>query len=78
MGRVIGIGGVLRARDPFRVSDLDAMVKRLRAAGVDVRPQGREYPNGRFAERTDLADNPIQLCEPNAPSLARDPASAKR
>jgi len=62
----------------FRVSDLDGMVKRLRAEGIEVRPHDRGYPNGRFAELTDPEGNPIQLWEPNAASLARDPGSAER
>jgi glyoxylase I family protein len=56
----------------FRVSDLDAMVADLRAAGIDVRPHDRDYPNGRFAELTDPEGNPVQLWEPNEASLARD------
>jgi hypothetical protein len=32
-----------------------------------------EYPNGRFAELEDPEGNRIQLWEPNAASLARDP-----
>jgi glyoxylase I family protein len=60
----------------FRVDDLDAMVGQLRAAGIDVSPHDREYPNGRFAELVDPEDNPIQLWEPNAASLARDPDRA--
>ena len=58
----------------FRVSDLDAMVAQLRAAGIDVRPHEHEYPNGRFAELADPEGNRIQLWEPNAASIARDAA----
>ena len=55
----------------FRVGDLDRMIGQLRAAGIDVRPHEREYPNGRFAELADPEGNQIQLWEPNAASLAR-------
>ena len=34
----------------FRVDDLDGVVARLRAAGIDVHTHERDYPNGRFAE----------------------------
>jgi glyoxylase I family protein len=57
----------------FRVDDLDAVVSRLREAGIEVHPHDREYPNGRFAELADPEGNPIQLWEPNAASLTRDP-----
>ena len=57
----------------FRVDDLDGMVERLRAAGIEVEPHEREYPNGRFAELADPEGNRIQLWEPNAASIARDP-----
>lgn len=60
----------------FRVDDLDAIVARLRAAGVPVRPHDESYPNGRFAELEDPEGNHIQLWEPNAGSLARDPGLA--
>lgn len=56
----------------FRVTDLDRMVEQLRAAGIDVRPHDREYPNGRFAELADPEGNRIQLWEPNTAALARD------
>ena len=42
------------------------MIKQLRAAGIDVQPRDREYPNGRFAELEDPEANRIQLWEPNA------------
>jgi predicted enzyme related to lactoylglutathione lyase len=47
------------------------MVEQLRAAGIEVHPHDREYPNGRFAELADPEGNRIQLWEPNAASLAR-------
>src|SRR5262245_27708173 len=57
----------------FRVRDLDPMVAQLRAAGIEVRQHEQEYPNGRFAELADPEGNRIELWEPNAASLARDP-----
>ena len=57
----------------FRVTDLDGAVEELRAAGVRVEPHPVDYPNGRFAELEDPEGNRIQLWEPNAASLARDP-----
>jgi glyoxylase I family protein len=57
----------------FRVDDLDGMVERLRAAGIEVEPHADPYPNGRFAELEDPEGNHIQLWEPNAASVARDP-----
>lgn len=59
----------------FRVEDLDGMVRRLTAAGVAVEPHEHPYPNGRFAELADPEGNRIQLWEPNAASLARDPGA---
>jgi len=57
----------------FRVDDLDGMVERLRGAGIEVEVHDEEYPNGRFAELADPEGNQIQLWEPNAASVARDP-----
>jgi glyoxylase I family protein len=48
----------------FRVSDLDAMVAQLRASGIDVEVDAKEYPNGRFAQLVDPEGNPVQLWEP--------------
>jgi glyoxylase I family protein len=57
----------------LRVDDLDGMVERLRGSGVAVEPHEEVYPNGRFAELEDPEGNRIQLWEPNAASMARDP-----
>jgi glyoxylase I family protein len=57
----------------FRVDDLDGIVERLRATGITVEPHEQEYPNGRFAELADPEGNRVQLWEPNAASLRRDP-----
>ena len=48
----------------FRVRDLDAMVRQLRAAGIDVEVDAEPYPNGRFAQLHDPEGNPVQLWEP--------------
>ena len=42
----------------FRVSDLDAMVAQLRAAGIDVEP-GPDEEAGRFARTWDPEGNPV-------------------
>ena len=57
----------------LRVDDHDGIVAQLRAAGIAVEPHTESYPNGRFAELEDPEGNRIQLWEPNAASLARDP-----
>jgi len=57
----------------LRVDDLDGMIDRLRGAGVAVEAHDESYPNGRFAELGDPEGNRIQLWEPNAASIARDP-----
>ena len=59
----------------FRVDDLDGVVENLRAAGISVEPDAEPYPNGRFAWLEDPEGNRIQLWEPNAAALARDPDS---
>jgi glyoxylase I family protein len=48
----------------FRVRNLDAMVKQLRAAKIEVSVDGEVYPNGRFARLHDPEGNPIELWEP--------------
>ncbi len=57
----------------LRVDDLDAIVECLRAAGIAVEPHADSHPNGRFAELQDPEGNHVQLWEPNAASMARDP-----
>jgi predicted enzyme related to lactoylglutathione lyase len=49
----------------FRVRDLDAMVRQLRAGDVAVEVDPEVYPNGRFARLADPDGNPIQLWEPS-------------
>jgi glyoxylase I family protein len=48
----------------FRVGDLDAMVRQLNAAGIEVKVDPEAYPNGRFARLHDPEGNPIELWEP--------------
>jgi len=55
----------------FRVSDLDAMVVQLRAAGIQVAVEETIYPNGRFAHLVDPEGNPIELWEPNDAAMIR-------
>jgi glyoxylase I family protein len=58
----------------FRVRNLDAMAAQLRAAGIEVKIDPEEYPNGRFARLSDPERNPVELWKPNgrdAPSSAR-------
>ncbi|SLN30056.1 Glyoxalase-like domain protein [Pseudoruegeria aquimaris] len=50
----------------FRVSDMDAMMAQLRAAGIEV-TEGDPMPIGRFARLRDPEGNPIELWEPKAP-----------
>jgi predicted enzyme related to lactoylglutathione lyase len=46
------------------VTDLDAMVEQLRAAGIEVDVDAEVYPNGRFAQLHDPEGNAIQLWQP--------------
>lgn len=48
----------------FRVTDLEAMVAQLRAAGAEVEVDPEEYPNGWFAQTEDPEGNRIQLWQP--------------
>jgi glyoxylase I family protein len=48
----------------FRVKDLDAMVRQLRGAGIDVKIDPEASPIGRFARLHDPEGNPIELWEP--------------
>ena len=55
----------------FRVRDLEAMARQLRADGIEVKVDPQTYPNGRFARIHDPEGNPIELWQPagkNAPS----------
>jgi glyoxylase I family protein len=48
----------------FRVRNLDAMARQLRAAGIEIKIDSQQYPNGRFARLHDPEGNPIELWEP--------------
>jgi predicted enzyme related to lactoylglutathione lyase len=52
----------------FRVRDLDAMVRQLQAAGIEVKVDPETYPNGRFARLHDPEGNPIELWQPAEPT----------
>ena len=47
----------------FRVSDLDAMLKQLRDADIEVKLDPEIHPNGRFARLSDPEGNAIELWE---------------
>ena len=57
----------------FRVLDLDAMVRQLRQAGLDVEVDGARYPNGRFAQLHDPDGNPVQLWQNMPPEDSSGP-----
>ena len=48
----------------FRVRNLEAIVKQLRANGNEVTVDPELYPNGRFARVHDPEGHPIELWEP--------------
>ena len=48
----------------FQVDDLDAMLDRLAAAGVNVDPKRESYDYGRFGWFTDPEGNRVELWEP--------------
>ncbi|MEE4638143.1 MAG: VOC family protein [Wenzhouxiangella sp.] len=50
----------------FRVADLPAMVKQLKASGITI-GDIESHPNGHFARLNDPEGNPIQLWEPVEP-----------
>ena len=50
----------------FRVRDLDAMLKQLRTAGIEVTREEAMEGIGRFARIHDPEGNPIELWEPAA------------
>lgn len=57
----------------FRVSNLDAMVRQLRASHIEVTADPTVYPNGRFARLSDPEGNAIELWEPTRPKSAPQP-----
>ena len=58
----------------FRVADLPAMVRQLRAAGVSVEVDEQVYPNGVFARLQDPDGNPIAIWQPKGHELELPPA----
>ena len=58
----------------FRVRDLDAMVRQLRDAGIEVEINAEKYPNGRFARLADPEGNPIELWESSGREAQTAPA----
>jgi predicted enzyme related to lactoylglutathione lyase len=48
----------------FRVNNLDAMLKQLQNAGVEVMPEITEDSNGRFGRILDPEGNNIELWQP--------------
>jgi predicted enzyme related to lactoylglutathione lyase len=55
----------------FRVRDLDAMTTQLRAEGIAVVVDSKQYPNGRFARLQDPEGNPIELWQPSERNASR-------
>ena len=45
----------------LRVDDLDAVLEKLKAAGVEVDPKREDYDYGRFAWFNDLEGNRVEL-----------------
>jgi glyoxylase I family protein len=62
----------------FRVRDLDSMASRLRSAGITVKVDPRQYPNGRFARLKDPGGNPIELWQPDGRDAPRSAGKAAR
>lgn len=58
----------------FRVRDLDAMLRQLRAAGCDVEPDTQSGAFGKFGWVTDPEGHRVELWEPPA-APPPDPAS---
>ena len=52
----------------FRVRDLQALAAQLTGAGIEVKLDPENYPNGRFARIHDPEGNPIELWEPQGKS----------
>lgn len=52
----------------LRVRDLDAMVRQLRAAGIEVTVDEQAHLNGRFARLQDPEGHPIELWQPVDPA----------
>ena len=52
----------------FTVSDLDALLAQLRAAGVDVDDKVEDHEYGRFGWFTDPEGNRVELWQPLGPA----------
>jgi predicted enzyme related to lactoylglutathione lyase len=53
----------------FRVDDLDALLAKLRAAGVQVEPDVHEDDNGRFGWIMDPDGTRIELWQPPSATM---------
>ena len=51
----------------LRVEDMDAVLEKLRAAGVDIDPKREDHEYGRFAWFNDLEGNRVELWQPPQP-----------
>lgn len=49
----------------YRVDDLEALMKELKAGGVKIIHKIKEYPYGKFAQIMDIEGNQIELWEPS-------------
>lgn len=56
----------------FRVDDLDGILERLRAAGLEVEDRIEEYEYGRFGWLMDPEGTRIELWEPPGLDAATD------
>lgn len=48
----------------FRVRDLEAITAQLQKAGIEMKIDPQQYPNGRFARLYDPEGNAIELWQP--------------
>ncbi|MBV9271272.1 MAG: VOC family protein [Candidatus Eremiobacteraeota bacterium] len=51
----------------YRVENLDTLLERLRAEGVEIDPKREDYDYGRFAWIVDPEGNRVELWEPKNP-----------
>ena len=58
------IGRAEQLDDRLPRFDLEAMVRQLQAAKIEVTIDPESYPNGRFARVYDPEGNPVELWEP--------------
>src|SRR5438270_57894 len=62
----------------FCVDDLDALLSKLAAEGVQIDPHREDSPYGKFAWIVDPEGNRIELWEPSADETVNRPASRRR